>query len=305
MTRPPTLALLSLALLAFTTTARAEPQTGADAHFRAGRDAAKRGDFATACAELRESQKLDPAAGTLLNLGDCEEHLGHAARAYQLFGEAKRELPANDPRAKIAEERAAAVEARIARLTVVLAPGAPAGARVKRDGVDVTLGSPVVVDPGSYVLEVVAPGRSARRTPIELRAGDTREVLVEAGPAETPLASAPAVAGQASDSRRTLGWIVGGAGVAALAAGVVTGVLVGVEASTYKDHCPGNACDAQGLDASSAGKTLQVMSPIALAVGAACTGIGAYLLFSSPSRATQAAVAPAPGGGAVVLRRSF
>ena len=105
----PSLSLTVIAALALASPAAAQkpPPSAADVHFRAGREAAKRGDYVTACAELRASEELDPAPGTLLNLGDCEEHLGHRVRAYELFTQARAALSDADPRAKIVQERVA------------------------------------------------------------------------------------------------------------------------------------------------------------------------------------------------------
>src|SRR5262249_26584812 len=70
----------------------------AEALFREGRAAAQKGDWETACPKLRESQRLDPAAGTLLNLADCEEHRGKVATAWQLYRQVVESLPETDER---------------------------------------------------------------------------------------------------------------------------------------------------------------------------------------------------------------
>jgi hypothetical protein len=291
--------------------AKGPSPSAADAHFRAGRDAAKRGDWTTACAELRESQALEPAPGTVLNLGDCEEHLGHLARAYELFSDARAAFAPTDERAKIAEARAAAVAPRIALVTVRLAAGAPEGTHVEHDGKRVVIGSPAALDPGSTTFDVVAPGRVPRSTRVELRAGDAKELTLAPTDVEkvavTP-AIAPATSTESeprSDTRRTVGFVLGGVGLAGLATGAVTGILVGIDASKYKQHCPNGSCDADGLSAMSSGKTLQVVSPVAFAIGAACAGAGAYLLLTSSTSGTQAALAATPDGGSILVRRTF
>src|SRR5580692_11189003 len=70
----------------------------ADALFRKGREAAEKGDWATACPKFAESQRLDPAPGTLLNLADCEEHLGQLASAYEHFKTAVETMAPSDDR---------------------------------------------------------------------------------------------------------------------------------------------------------------------------------------------------------------
>jgi hypothetical protein len=67
--------------LSFVTRAASADSAAAEALFREGRDAAKHGDLETACADFAESQRLDPAPGTLLNLAECEEKLGRVASA--------------------------------------------------------------------------------------------------------------------------------------------------------------------------------------------------------------------------------
>src|SRR5450755_3617279 len=94
-----TLTVFALSMSAWgSSTARADAHdpAAAEALFRDGRAAAQRGDWETACPKLRESQRLDPAAGTLLNLADCEEHRGKVATAWQLFRQVVDSLPAND-----------------------------------------------------------------------------------------------------------------------------------------------------------------------------------------------------------------
>src|SRR5262249_16095278 len=103
---------LSLILLGGASPALADDratEAEAGAYCRRGRDAAKRGDHVTACTEVAESQRLDPAPGTLLNLGECEEKQGHYTRAWQYFADARATLPKDDDRTSIADKRAAEI----------------------------------------------------------------------------------------------------------------------------------------------------------------------------------------------------
>jgi hypothetical protein len=68
---------------------------------------------------------------------------------------------------------------------------------------------------------------------------------------------------------------------------------------TVRDHCHDDACDAQGLQANDAGRTLLVANTVALAIGAAGIAGGTYLYFSAaprpPGRASTAAGATPAG----------
>src|SRR5882672_5018849 len=113
------LALTTAAMLGATTAgAQSRDPAAAEALFREGRAAAQRGEWETACPKLRESQRLDPAAGTLLNLADCEQHRGKVATAWQLFRQVVESLPESDERVPLAKHRAADLEKRLPHLTI-------------------------------------------------------------------------------------------------------------------------------------------------------------------------------------------
>jgi hypothetical protein len=110
-------------------------------------------------------------------------------------------------------------------------------------------------------------------------------------------------------SLRTVGWVVGGVGVAGLALGAVTGVVAMGDASTFKGNCTSNgACQSQtGIGAANEGKTMSLLSTIGFIGGAVVTGVGVYLIVTgapaSPSTAVGAT--PLPGGGGITLVRGF
>ena len=109
----------------------------AETLFRQGRAWVEAGDYPHACTAFAESLRLDPAPGTLLNLADCEEHIGRLASARGHFLRVESVLPATDERRAIAHDRAGMLDARIPRLTITLGPEAPRDARVFRDDVEV------------------------------------------------------------------------------------------------------------------------------------------------------------------------
>src|SRR5687768_2981870 len=68
---------LGVAIAISAASAGAEPRdaAAAEALFRQGRQAADAGDHAKACEKFKESNRLDPALGTVFNIADCEEKL--------------------------------------------------------------------------------------------------------------------------------------------------------------------------------------------------------------------------------------
>jgi hypothetical protein len=304
----------------------------AESLFRGAKAAEDHGDYKSACPQFAESQRLDPAAGTLLNLADCEEHLGAVASAWGHFIEARDSMPKNDDRIGFAQQRAAALEKRVPHLTVRLPPGAPADAKVMRGNIEIgaaSLGIPLAVDPGAITLTVTVTGRATTTRDVTLAEAETRDVVLDVGasgplppapvsafpessPPSAPTAAtapAPPTTSSGANTKRTLGWIVGGVGVAGLALGTVTGVMAIGDANTVKANCDssGNCRSQAGVDAAPDGKTVSLVSTIGVVGGAVATGAGLYLLLTSgpPSSATRVGVSTLPGGGAMSVVGTF
>src|SRR5579883_2202081 len=292
----------ALLCLSIAQTARAQQPprdpAAAESLFRSAREAVGRGDYATACPQFAESQRLDPAPGTLMNLADCEEHMGRTASAWQHFVQAKEQLKADDDRVPFVQQRIAALEPRVPHVVVRLKAGTPAGAKVLRDKLvlgQAVLGTSLAIDPGAYTFTVLAPERVARKLEVTLKEGETKELELEAGDPEraqwptvvaspVPQAPAPEAPPPPSDGsgKRTAAFVAGGIGAAGIVVGSVTGILAFGAAGTYKDNCTANgACNAQGLDAASSGKTFSTVSTVAFVVGAVGLGAGAYLFLTS------------------------
>jgi hypothetical protein len=197
---------VALALvLSLAPSARAQP-AGAQAEtlFREGRDLMTAGKIAEACAAFDESQKLDAAVTTLLNLAGCREKNSQLATAWGLFLEAERQTRgSNDDATKklheIAQARAATLEPRVSKLTINVAPAS----RVAK--LEITRGAERIdeamwnrqlpVDGGTYSITARAPNTADWSTQIVIAAErDTKTVdipkLVVSAPA-TPVASQP------------------------------------------------------------------------------------------------------------------
>ncbi len=229
-------------------------QTGADralaeALYDEGRRLMAEGQHAAACAKLEESQRLDPATGTLLNLAACREQEGRIATAWMLFKDAAAAArrDGRQDRVEYANGKAAELDPRVSRLTLeVPAASATDGLEIRLDGVvvrSVAWGIPTPVDGGRHVVEAMAPGRAPFRLEVEVAAeGDAQRVAVpalrptapsaaepSAGPAPSaggvPAPAAPPTEG--TPARRPLTGVYVAAGLTgALAVGAVaTGVL--------------------------------------------------------------------------------
>jgi tetratricopeptide (TPR) repeat protein len=300
-------ASLCLAAALATASAALAQTTQSDELFQKGREAAKRGDYAAACAFFGESYALDASAGTLFNLAHCEEQLRRVATAWNHYRELAERLPKDDPRLARVEERLQALEPRLPRLSLVLAPDAPEGARVSLDGKEVeasALGTPVVVDPGNHAVEVTAPDRLAKRYDLIIAESENRSLNLAVGdprppappptttrpkPRETaapPPAPSPVAPERGPDWQRITGWSALGLGAAGLATTAIAAAIVLDRKATVEEECKDApdgelVCSPDGKDAAENGKIWGTVGTVAFIIGVAGAGAGSYLLLTA------------------------
>jgi hypothetical protein len=133
----------------------------ADALFNEGRDLMTKGDFANACPKFEESQKLRPGIGTLFNLADCHEKSGKMIQAYQEFKEVvdRTKVALQPERQKIAEDRVAALEAKLGKLVIQIPP-TQLRVTVELDGTALLpdrIGVPLLVPSGEHTVKAITP----------------------------------------------------------------------------------------------------------------------------------------------------
>ena len=281
--------------------------------FEEGRDALQRGQLDVACMKFRESERLDPGVGTLMNLADCEEKAGRLASAWQTWREAIDMMGQSDERLSYARGRLSALDKRVPRLVITIAGTDGDETHVLRDDVELgsaTFGSPLPVEPGTHTLRVIARGHAEKQTTVTLAEGERKSVEVKPGPrVVSPVVGAAAPAPTTvSRSTRTWGWISIGAGTAAFAGAVTTGLIMAGNKNTVEEHCDQDrTCDAAGYDAARAGQKLLIPNVVLWGLGATGVGVGAYLVLSSrEAKATTAlTVRPANGGGLVTYEGRF
>jgi len=290
-------------VLAFAAPAFAQGRDAATAEalFRQGRQAMEAKDYNEACPKFSESQKLDPAAGTLMNLATCEEKLGKLASAWQHWKEALDALPPKDDRIGFARSRVEELEKKLPHLQVTLSSGRDKGAKVFRDEIEIGPageGVPLPVDPGPHTITVRMPGHFSKTMTVTVEVGQRSQVDMHPG-AVDPVAAAGA---GAKSQPSALGWVLGGVGVAGVATAVVSGLLILNAKKTIDANCGADKlCNQQGLDAVSSGKSLLVVNTAGWIVGGLGLGFGAYFILSTPTAQTTTALAPRVGSDGASL----
>jgi hypothetical protein len=274
----------------------------ADALFNHGVDEMEAGRFETACPSIEESYRLDPRAGTLFALAECENQRGRVASAllrykqyltmYQRFPPAKQAQQKD--RAATSRVQSAALARRVPMLTLRLPGDAPPGTVVWRDGkqlASAAVGVASAVDPGEHIIGLELPGGTAIERRVTLEKGQRLDVVLEMPSASLPNPRRPApvpLPPETGAGARRIGLTMsGGAGVAGIVLGATTGVLAIHSKNIVDAHCDdagGNRmeCDSTGVSAGGRLKGLGTVSTVGFVVGSAGLVTVAVLFFTEP-----------------------
>lgn len=296
----------------------------AEALFQAGRQLMRERRYAEACPKLEESQRLDPAPGTRLNLADCWEHAGRAASAQREFLAVAENAAKNGEkeRAAIARDRAKQLENKVTKLALMVpAETRVPGLEILQNSVIVAEGDwskPRPVDPGSFVIEARAPGRRSYRSEFALR-GDAAThnlTIPRLVPNGGPVAASP----EAERSQTTRAeWLQrGGIGLAGLGVvGITLGTAFGVRAVTLHHRSQDEGCDDEDVCPPDALETRRSAvhsgnaSTVAFIVGGVMlAGGGGLYVWGSRERTSERAalsarVVPLTGGAFASVFSSF
>jgi len=294
--------------------------------------------YATGCPDLAQSYQLEPHAGGLFTLAECEAQWGKIASAiadYDGFLDLLTHLPAADrakqaARARLAAEKRTALAREVPHVTLSLDTDVVAGTTVTLDGKavpDASLRLALAVDPGDHLAALHLPDGRTTQQHVTVAAGETRAVTLSMAPpptaptkpveavADTPTETpeAPPVEPRPS-SRNTVVLVTGAVGAAALIAGVAMGGVVLADKSSINAHCTSaGVCDSPSEASSANGaKTLGWISTAAVGAGGAAVLAAVILRFTwrkAPPATASAAIEPSVmftgTGGAVGIRGAW
>ncbi len=306
---------LVIAALSFTGRVNAQPNDGkaaAEVLFQAGQRLLSEGKLEIACQKFEESERLDHALGTMLNIANCYEKSGRTASAWAMYREVANlaQTKHDTGREGFATSHAEALAPRLSTLTIVVADGQGGdGLVIKRDGVPIgqaLWGMPTPVDPGDHKIEVSAPGRRTWTTVAKVEADASKSTVSIPQLDQEPVAPPPAGLVETDTPRpadepqggwstqRTIGVAVAGAGIVGVGIGAAFGLVAKSKYSDALTHCVGSKCDAEGLSLTDSAKGAATGSTIAFVIGGAALATGAVLYFTAP-KGSKVKVAPTLG----------
>ncbi|MDI1476879.1 hypothetical protein [Polyangium sp. y55x31] len=281
------------------------------------------GKRAEALERFRRAHELAPTPVLRLELARMLEGEHKLVEAHRLLAsiEAMPVSPTETQKGKDARAEAralaAAIGARIPKVTITALPSAP-GAQILLDGAPLpsdTLGAEIPLDPGEHRVSLVRGDATVEKTitlaegerlPVELRAPEPEPEPAPAPSASTPPASAlppftttptaaapplaPRPAPAEPPPRRALTpWVPVSfaAGGLALAAGLVTGGLAMSQVDRLERGCPGSECPPPYHDLLAAHQALTTTSSVTIPVGAALLAAGAVTWVVTKNRSAS------------------
>ncbi len=326
--------LVAAMLVGRTRAYAANPVAEAQLAFDEGRRLEDAGDFAAAATRFEESERLEPALGTILNLASCYERGRRFASAWRAFRRGADEATAlgETKRALRATDRADALTRRLSSLVVRTEGVEAPGEEIRIDGAMLDRAdwaAPRPIDGGKHSVVARAPGREEWSFDVQISdEGERSTVAVPAllpaparadamPPAEASRSVSPTLPPtQVAEARAPattwtpirLGAIASGAvGLVAIGFGVGYGLQARSQWNDRQADCAYNYCNDAGYALTSEAQGSAMRSTVAFAIGGAGLAAGAVLFALSPSRKAGVSVAgeALPGGAAVRMRGAF
>lgn len=292
------MAACAMSIVCLTSVVRAESseqrRATAEALFNEAGSLFKQGNYVAACDKLAQSQRLDAAVGTLLNLGRCYEKIGRTASAWLAFVDA----------ASAAKTAGQAERGEVARQGVTrLAPLVPklllkVADDTATEGLEISRGGEVVpkalwnvaspTDPGDHAIEAKAPGKKTWSKQIHI--DPAKQITVEVPVLEDDPTQSEGVQGAKKGksglgAQKIIALVVGGVGVAGV--GVGTGFFLSArsDAKRANEHCEGSTCDdLESLSANDSAFKKANLATIFLGTGAALLAGGTVLWLTAPTQ---------------------
>ncbi|MEZ4375348.1 MAG: hypothetical protein R3B07_31335 [Polyangiaceae bacterium] len=262
-------------------------------------------DWAGALASFEKVARIRMTPQVRFHIARCKEKLGRLNEALGGYRLAEHEASTTDgvPDSVLSEVRAAReeLEKRVPRLIIERGEGAES-AKIALDGVELgqaQIGREVNVDPGPHLIKVTLPdGRRFERT-VQVKEGEQDQVMLDVPPDLQPLAKDDAPKAEGDDDTQAaafdskdglppsggspMPWIIGGLGVASLAASGVFFILRNQANSDLDSECINDVCPDTLEDTQSRGESYSMLTGVTLGIGIVGVSVAAIWLLTGSS----------------------
>ena len=237
----------------------AQELANAEAMFKQGNEAMKKGQWKEACTAFGASNDIDPSPGTQINLALCNEKQGKTATAWGLYLTAANLASdrGQKERVDLARAEAAKLEPKLHKLVVSVKTPQQEGLVVTTDGVTMkstAFGAELPVDPGEHVVEATAKGKKPFKGSVKAAPGPGIDRIEVPAFEDDPNAAKPVgpvtgdkpqnggteynpPTGQDTGStKKVVGFVLGGTGVVLAGVAIVLEIVASSENSKSNDQ---------------------------------------------------------------------
>jgi len=288
----------------------------ARSQFQRGIELEQASNWSEALQQFREVGGVRMTPQVRFHIAYCEEGLGRLVTAlggYEL-AQAEADQVGADFKGEV-ETAVTSLRARIPKLFIERGPGADAAA-VQLDGVDIgasSVGVEVPLDPGPHAVTAVAPGFLAFNATVELKEREVTRVTLELQPEPTPApdeqkAQQVVVVKPEPSPDRTIPYVVGGVGIAAIVgSGVFFALRQATSAELDKDCPDHDNCPQSNEPTYNRLKTYNALTIITGGVGVACIGTAVVLILTEkkPKKAAAAGLHLTPSAPSALAGMSL
>jgi len=270
----------------------------------------------TAVPKLETSLRYEPSVGARLSLADCLESHDPLGAWTQLREAQRLAYLKHDDRTKIAQDRATALEAKLAMVHVALPADVvrQPGLEVRVDGTLIDSffyeSGTIALKAGPHVVEVALPNRRwSQQVVAQLGATTSVNAQLVQTNASAPVTVRPieTPSHDPGGAQRGIGILLGGVGLAALGVGGIFGGAALAKKGDIDAACGGSAQTCTAAPGSmDAGRSEQQnyarLSTLGFVVGGVAVAAGVVLYLTAPHAKTSVAVTGSLGGVSLVGR---
>jgi len=283
--------------------AHADDKEQSQALFREGVALNEQGKFSEACDKFEASLKLNSqAVGALLNTASCEEKRGKLASAAARYQQA-RDIARDAQQEGVvqnAEKKLREIQALLPHITVTISQRLP-GMKLLVDDKGIPIDDKSIpvdgvglrdlaIDPGGHEIIVSAPGRLPFNYKFSIVQSESKTIAI------------PVLAAPVKSTRKTLGFIVGLAGIGVAGGG---GVVAAIAYNKWHAQFSGNdpnchvvnmqrLCTTTGQGNINSARFEGNIATGMIIVGAAAIAAGGVLWFTAPKQPTETKIAITP-----------
>jgi hypothetical protein len=285
--------------------AMGQNSAASEALFQRGLADMAQGKYVTACPSLRDSYKLEPRAGTMFTVAECEFKSGRiaaSATSYSDYLDLVSDMPIEQrarhaERIGIAQKRVNSLRPKIPLLTLLPPRDLVGEISIELDGVALghaAIGVELPVDPGEHVVVTQFPGAKKHEQRFRVEVGERRQLPLEfANPSslqqpveQTAIMPVPTQETRATTPVPVASYVAGGIGIVGIVVGSVAGVMSLKQKSIVDDNCLGLSCNSNGKAAADSGRTFATVSTVGFGVGVVGLATGFVFWLAPPKNAT-------------------